>query len=81
MTVHDARATRLAAPVIHEDGTIYARCPRCGTVGTSFRPEPGAYILQKCPRGECKMNYAVYVWPHWMELVTGPPVDVTADMA
>jgi hypothetical protein len=67
-----------AAPTLRADGTIAAICPSCGTVGTTFRPEPGAMVWQRCPRRGCAQMFAVYVWPHWMDLMGLAPVDAGA---
>lgn len=55
-------------PRLGPDGCIYALCPRCGTPGTRFTPEPGAYIQQLCPRPDCRLIYHIYVWPHWRDV-------------
>lgn len=59
-------------PRIRADGTIPAVCPICGTIGTTFRPEPGAYIMQRCPRRTCGIYYAIMIWPHWTAVVDVP---------
>ena len=89
MTITTAVARYTAAPVLRANGTIAAACPLCGTIGTTFRPEPGAMIWQKCHRRDCGQMFALYVFPHWMEILTeaveivraerdGPPIDGAA---
>ena len=75
MTISTAVARHTATPILRANGTIAAECPICHTIGTTFRPEPGTMIWQKCPRRDCGQMYACYVWPHWRQLVQGPPID------